>query len=796
MVIWLASYPRSGNSFARIALKHLFGLRNTSRYKEKVTPESCYLIGKPLEMTLEEMAAAAEPCFVKTHEMPADDDYPAIYLVRDGRDALVSYAHFTLSTENGTPTGGDRAAFLRVLRELITSNSRFGGWGPNVLAWKQRTVPTVMIRHEDLVSSPGAVLQAALSAIGQRHLLNDGATLPTFQDLHKALPWFFRKGQIGAWRDEMPEALHDLFWERHQEAMVALDYPRDFFRAKTVAQTTNIFKAPASSSELTSVTPSIDEVSSTPNGELIAKLGGNACHTETMPAVLPAWALEMAWVSGEDERLPSAIDGGNLALNRMRLATFLARFADDKDVRDLLALDVLGTVAGLPLSSTGLEETIPSLTIRPFRLWEYTWLYKALQLSAGGLNVLDLGGPASHLSILAALAGCRVTSIDINPAFVQAAQECARALDLTSLEPRLGDMRDLSAFSDEHFDVVISCSVLEHLTAHDQEVALREVARVLKPGGLVGLTFDFGLGAPGANEHLPPPHDPPPNSAEALRRYMQGGLVQAGNPFADDPIPGSLFRHESIAYTVASLFLAKPPASILRTPQCERIGSRLDRLFIRGLPYRIHKHVSHLTELTGNLSGERKEPALAIMRPQTEVEMGDEALNHLRSQLERVKEQHTWAITLEQAAAERLTALHEKDRAIVQLHTELAARDAALTEQHQRAIILEEAAAERLAALHEKDRAIVQLHTELAARDAALTEQHQRAVILEEAAAERLAALHEKDRAIVQLHTELAARDAALTEQRQQAIALQRAAGEGGLNFFKRRFNRRAAGPR
>ena len=128
MLIWLASYPRSGNSFARIALKHLFRLPTNSVYLNEDSPENRDLrdlIGQSLDITLEEMAAAAEPCFVRTHEMPADDDYPAIYLVRDGRDTLVSYAHFILSTENGTPVGSDREAFLRVLRELITSNSRF-----------------------------------------------------------------------------------------------------------------------------------------------------------------------------------------------------------------------------------------------------------------------------------------------------------------------------------------------------------------------------------------------------------------------------------------------------------------------------------------------------------------------------------------------------------------------------------------------------------------------------------------------------------------------------------------------
>src|SRR5205085_4483941 len=109
-----------------------------------------------------------------------------------------------------------------------------------------------------------------------------------------------------------------------------------------------------------------------------------------MPPELPAWTLEMAWADGADAGLPSVTDGINLVLNRLRLAAFLARFAEDKDVRDLLALDALGATIGLPLSSTGAVESVPSLALRPFRIWEYTWLYKSLGLSSGGLNVLDL----------------------------------------------------------------------------------------------------------------------------------------------------------------------------------------------------------------------------------------------------------------------------------------------------------------------------------------------------------------------------------------------------------------------
>jgi hypothetical protein len=160
---------------------------------------------------------------------------------------------------------------------LITSNRHFGGWSRNVLAWKQRTAPTVIVRYEDLVANPEAVLRDALSTVGHWHLPSDsGTTVPSFQDLHQAVPWFFRKGKVGAWRDEMPSNLHDLFWERHREAMVALDYPRELSGAKTIARTGNSLSAVASG------------VSLTQNNEPEDQPAGRHRRTDTVRAALPA----------------------------------------------------------------------------------------------------------------------------------------------------------------------------------------------------------------------------------------------------------------------------------------------------------------------------------------------------------------------------------------------------------------------------------------------------------------------------------------------------------------------------
>jgi ubiquinone/menaquinone biosynthesis C-methylase UbiE len=513
-----------------------------------------------------------------------------------------------------------------------------------------------------------------------------------------------------------------------------------------------------------------------------AALDSSGCHTEIMPREDREWAAELALATDTDRNLPSAMDGINLVLNRSRLATFLQRFARDRDVRDLLTLDILGTAAGLPLSSTGMPQGTPNLVSRPFRLWEYVWLYKVLKLSRGKLKVLDLGGPASQLSVLAAIAGCDVTSVDINPEFVEAGKECARVLDLRSFTPLVGDMRDLSGFPAESFDIVVSCSVLEHLARHDQAIALQQIGRVLKPAGLVGLTFDFGLPAPGANEHLQPPHEPPTSAAEAVQRYSQEGLVPAGNTFSEDPIPGSLFHHEKIRYTLASLFLSKQQARDLQLPRCQVTGTVLGRLVVHDLPYKVHKRVGPPNALIETLKSAAAELERIATERLTELNWKQATINRLAEEAEHRR------VELEQAAAgirDRDREIYARENRIANLEATAAERLTAM-EAHYREIQgrevriaqLEATAAERLAAMeargreiHDRELRIAKLEataaerlTAMQDRDRVIQDMGRRAEVLETAADERLKAMLARDQVIDKLQSELEPLRAKLAE--------------------------------
>ena len=228
MIIWLASYPRSGNTLFRILLNRLRGVHSYSVYNDRIfeeRPEVADVVGHMhAGASIEQMANSPEIFVVKTHDLPGEDDYPAVYLVRDGRDALVSYAHFARDFESSEAPRD----FVSTLRDLVVSTDAFGGWGANVLGWVQRRRgPTAVVKFEDLLADPVLTMDRALAQLPLEPRA-DGATgvMPSFDELQQQLPQFFRRGRTGVWRNEMPPEIQQLFWDKHAQAMDVMGYPR------------------------------------------------------------------------------------------------------------------------------------------------------------------------------------------------------------------------------------------------------------------------------------------------------------------------------------------------------------------------------------------------------------------------------------------------------------------------------------------------------------------------------------------------------------------------------------------
>lgn len=94
---------------------------------------------------------------------------------------------------------------------------------------------------------------------------------------------------------------------------------------------------------------------------------------------------------------------------------------------------------------------------------------------------LELGCGTGFFTLNLKLAGVLDSGsvTDLSPGMVEVAQQNARALGF-EVEGRVADAEQLP-YDDGEFDLVIGHAVLHHIP--DVEVALREVLRVLKPGG-------------------------------------------------------------------------------------------------------------------------------------------------------------------------------------------------------------------------------------------------------------------------------------------------------------------------
>ncbi len=150
---------------------------------------------------------------------------------------------------------------------------------------------------------------------------------------------------------------------------------------------------------------------------------------------------------------------------------------------------------------------------------------------APGDEVLDVAVGDGNTAILAARAGATVTGVDLTPAQLDLARSRC-AVEGVEVDLREGNAEALP-FPDGSFDVVVSSLGL--IFAPDHDAAGSEAARVVRPGGRVGITAWAGGGWSGtlwerAAHLLPTPPPGAPRSEEwgdvttAFTRFEAAGL--------------------------------------------------------------------------------------------------------------------------------------------------------------------------------------------------------------------------------------------------------------------------------
>lgn len=177
--VFLASYPRSGNTWLRFLLADI-SLGRSVGFEEldRVIPAVGFHDGAP--------ALVGAGRMIKTHERHRGAYERSVYLVRDVRDVLVSW--YRVSREDAD----DFTGFDGFVHDFMSDRaSPYGSWLDHVNHWraaKRRGSRIIIRRFEDLRAEPAAVLEDVLAFAGakvDRTRIEEAVRRNTASELHR-----------------------------------------------------------------------------------------------------------------------------------------------------------------------------------------------------------------------------------------------------------------------------------------------------------------------------------------------------------------------------------------------------------------------------------------------------------------------------------------------------------------------------------------------------------------------------------------------------------------------------------
>lgn len=192
--------------------------------------------------------------------------------------------------------------------------------------------------------------------------------------------------------------------------------------------------------------------------------------------------------------------------------------------------------------------------------WEIVWVMTHGPSLSPSSRILDAGGTASLFSCYLASLGHEIHSIDLNNKLIAQGAAIAKAMNW-NLHSYAMNMQSID-FPSEYFDHAYSICVFEHLTFELKQKALTEIARVLKPGGILSITFDYRNPAPfvvGIG-HDDSPENRLASTEDLHRSFLSTGLFElVGNQDFFDNGKSYLVHpsRNNKPYTFGAIFLKK-----------------------------------------------------------------------------------------------------------------------------------------------------------------------------------------------------------------------------------------------
>jgi hypothetical protein len=276
-IVWLASYPKSGNTWVRAFLYSLLrtlageqrqdvDLNGVAFFGESDRTVDYYRRYLPAEAIADRAAVAAArprlqsdialgspgPVMIKTHNALMDYlgaplinravSAGAVYMIRNPLDVAISLAHFrAIPIEDAIEVLGTSGWSSETNNDDVYFVA--GSWSENVASWSDSPSEAILVvRYEDLLADPlGGFtgIAAHLCIDASEDQLHQAVELTRFDRMQRAeaakgflekppnVERFFREGRAGQWRSQLTRAQVDRVVAHHRAQMERFGYLPD-----------------------------------------------------------------------------------------------------------------------------------------------------------------------------------------------------------------------------------------------------------------------------------------------------------------------------------------------------------------------------------------------------------------------------------------------------------------------------------------------------------------------------------------------------------------------------------------